>query len=589
MMTIDEIIAKRRRSWEKRHDINYDAEMVKAAIKYIHEDESLRNSIRECPHKLIEVAFTIVDKKKSTVPFFFNEVQQDFIHRLEHRKTGVPFFVLKGRQQGFTTLITAIQLAYAIVRKNFSGFTVANTQENTDSIFNDKARAVYTRLPDSLKPHEKYNNRKEYYFDTLNSSWRVATASKELGRSKTLEFCHFSEIAFYECAMSDLQKSIGEALTRDAIVVYETTANGYNEAKDLWDSGICDNLFYEWWRTSEYSIEDTAVLDNLQDGWIIDRVAWLRAKGITEPQIAWYVTKYNSYLEKDSIKQEYPCFPAEAFIASGDCEFGNELVVKRIEASKSIKPERKGYFTYQTRISPYDDTIELQEICWQDDERGEITIYELPKQDENKGKTPYAIGGDTAGEGSDFYTAHVIDNITGKIVAVYRKQHTADDLYADQIYCLGKYYNEAIVGIEVNFSYQPTNRLHRANYPHLYVREHIDSLTNRVDKRYGFKTTSLTRPVIIAELKRKFRESDGVIVNDVETLNEMLTFVKNQKGKPEAIVGKHDDLVMSLAITHYISEQGDHTYTDVPVRRYKFYDEDDGYAEKTAMEEYLEW
>lgn len=589
MLTIDEIIAKRRRSWEKRHDINYDAEMVKAAIKYIHEDESLRNSIRECPHKLIEVAFTIVDKKKSTVPFFFNEVQQDFIHRLEHRKTGVPFFVLKGRQQGFTTLITAIQLAYAIVRKNFSGFTVANTQENTDSIFNDKARAVYTRLPDSLKPHEKYNNRKEYYFDTLNSSWRVATASKELGRSKTLEFCHFSEIAFYECAMSDLQKSIGEALTRDAIVVYETTANGYNEAKDLWDSGICDNLFYEWWRTSEYSIEDTAVLDDLKDGWIIDRVAWLRAKGITEPQIAWYVTKYNSYLEKDSIKQEYPCFPAEAFIASGDCEFGNELVVKRIEASKSIKPERKGYFTYQTRISPYDDTIELQEICWQDDERGEITIYELPKQDENKGKTPYAIGGDTAGEGSDFYTAHVIDNITGKIVAVYRKQHTADDLYADQIYCLGKYYNDAIVGIEVNFSYQPTNRLHRANYPHLYVREHIDSLTNRVDKRYGFKTTSLTRPVIIAELKRKFRESDGVIVNDVETLNEMLTFVKNQKGKPEAIVGKHDDLVMSLAITHYISEQGDHTYTDVPVRRYKFYDEDGEYAEKTAMEEYLEW
>ena len=589
MLTIDEIIAKRRRSWEKRHDINYDAEMVKAAIKYIHEDESLRNSIRECPHKLIEVAFTIVDKKKSTVPFFFNEVQQDFIHRLEHRKTGVPFFVLKGRQQGFTTLITAIQLAYAIVRKNFSGFTVANTQENTDSIFNDKARAVYTRLPDSLKPHEKYNNRKEYYFDTLNSSWRVATASKELGRSKTLEFCHFSEIAFYECAMSDLQKSIGEALTRDAIVVYETTANGYNEAKDLWDSGICDNLFYEWWRTSEYSIEDTAVLDNLQDGWIIDRVAWLRAKGITEPQIAWYVTKYNSYLEKDSIKQEYPCFPEEAFIASGDCEFGNELVVKRIEASKRIKPERKGYFTYQTRISPYDDTIELQEICWQDDDRGEITIYELPKQDEIKGKTPYAIGGDTAGEGSDFYTAHVIDNITGKIVAVYRKQHTADDLYADQIYCLGKYYNEAIVGIEVNFSYQPTNRLHRANYPHLYVREHIDSLTNRVDKRYGFKTTSLTRPVIIAELKRKFRESDGVIVNDVETLNEMLTFVKNQKGKPEAIVGKHDDLVMSLAITHYISEQGDHTYTDVPVRRYKFYDEDDEYAEKTAMEEYLEW
>lgn len=589
MMTIDEIVAKRRRSWEKRHDINYDAMMVESAIQYIHSDEGLRREIREKPHKLIEVAFTIVDKKKSTVPFFFNEVQQDFIHRLEHRRTGVPFFVLKGRQQGFTTLITAIQLAYAIVRKNFSGFTVANTQENTDSIFNDKARAVYTRLPASLKPHEKYNNRKEYYFDTLNSSWRVATASKELGRSKTLEFCHFSEIAFYECAMSDLQKSIGEALTRDAIVVYETTANGYNEAKDLWDSGICENLFYEWWRTAEYAIEDTSVLDDLQDGWIIDRVAWLRAKGITESQIAWYVTKYNSYLEKDSIKQEYPCYPEEAFIASGDCEFGNELVTSRIEACREKKPINRGYFDYKTRITE-EDEIEIHEIEWVEDERGEISIYEAPIIDDKKGKMPYALGGDTAGDGSDFFTAHVINNMTGETVAVYKKQNTADDLYADQIYCLGMYYNIAIVGIEVNFSYQPTNRLHRAGYPHLYVREHIDSLTNRVDKRYGFKTTALTRPVIIAELKRKFRESNGTIVCDIPTLNEMLTFVKNQKGKPEAIVGKHDDLVMSLAITHFIGQQGDHTYTDVPIKRYRFYDEDtEDYAGMTPSEEYMQW
>lgn len=588
-MTIDEIVAKRRRSWEKRHDINYDAMMVESAIQYIHSDEGLRREIRERPHKLIEVAFTIVDKKKSTVPFFFNEVQQDFIHRLEHRRTGVPFFVLKGRQQGFTTLITAIQLAYAIVRKNFSGFTVANTQENTDSIFNDKARAVYTRLPASLKPHEKYNNRKEYYFDTLNSSWRVATASKELGRSKTLEFCHFSEIAFYECAMSDLQKSIGEALTRDAIVVYETTANGYNEAKDLWDSGICENLFYEWWRTAEYAIEDTSVLDDLQDGWIIDRVAWLRAKGITEPQVAWYVTKYNSYLEKDSIKQEYPCMPEEAFIASGDCEFGNELVTSRIEACRGKKPINRGYFDYKTRITE-EDEIEIHEIEWVEDERGEISIYEAPIIDDKKGKMPYALGGDTAGDGSDFFTAHVINNMTGETVAVYKKQNTADDLYADQIYCLGMYYNIAIVGIEVNFSYQPTNRLHRAGYPHLYVREHIDSLTNRVDKRYGFKTTALTRPVIIAELKRKFRESNGTIVCDIPTLNEMLTFVKNQKGKPEAIVGKHDDLVMSLAITHFIGQQGDHTYTDVPIKRYRFYDEDtEDYAGMTPSEEYMQW
>ena len=589
MLTINQIIEKRKNSWEKRHDIAYDARLVESAIEYIHEHEELRSEIRQKPYKLIEVAFTIVDKHKATTPFFFNEVQQDFIWHLEHRKVGVPFFVLKGRQQGFTTLITAIQLSFAIVKKNFSGFTIANTQENTDTIFNDKAKAVYNRLPATLKPHEKFNSRTEFYFDKLNSSWRVAVASKEVGRSKTLEFCHYSEAAFFECKMSDLQKSIGEALTREAIVVYETTANGYNEAKDLWDSNTCTNLFYEWWRTAEYAIDDLSVLDNLQDVWIKDRANWLRAeKHLTEQQIAWYVTKYNSYIDKNSIKQEYPCYPEEAFIASGECEFGNELVTNRMQASRSIHPVKRGYFDYKVSYGEYED-IKITDIKWVDHERGAITIYAEPYEDDVMGRKPYALGGDTAGDGSDYFAAHVIDNMTGKIVAVYHEQNTADDLFADQIYCLGRYYYDAIVGIEVNFSYQPTNRLHRAGYPRLYVREHIDSLTNRIDKRFGFKTTTLTRPVIIAELKQKFRESGGAIVIDIPTLSEMLTFVKNQKGKPEAIAGKHDDLVMSLAITHFIGAQGDHTYVRVPKKaKYLFEDEDECYGQ-TASQEYMSW
>ena len=44
-------------------------------------------------------------------------------------------------------------------------------------------------------------------------------------------------------------------------------------------------------------------------------------------------------------------------------------------------------------------------------------------------------------------------------------------------------------------------------------------------------------------------------INDRETLEEMLTFVRNEKGRPEAQDGTHDDLVMGLAIAHYIREQ----------------------------------
>ena len=146
-----------------------------------------------------------------------------------------------------------MQLAFAIVQKNFSGFTIADRNDNTLAIFNDKARMVYSRLPNCLKPHEKFNSRNEMFFDRLNSSWRIATATGDVGRSRTLNFVHYSEAAFYDCSLSDLQAGIGEATTDNAVRIYETTANGYGECKDLWDSGACVNLFYEWWRSPEYN------------------------------------------------------------------------------------------------------------------------------------------------------------------------------------------------------------------------------------------------------------------------------------------------------------------------------------------------
>lgn len=599
-MTLEEMIAKRQRSWEKRHDLEYDRTLVTLAIRDIHKDKALVNEIKEKPWRLIELAFNIVDKRQKTVPFFLNDVQKDFVQRLESRTNNKPFFVLKGRQQGFTSLITAIQLACTIVRKNFTGFTVADCQDNTLSIFEDKARAPYKALPDILKPTEQYNNRHELKFDKLGSSWRVATASKDIGRSKTLGFCHFSEVAFYQCPLADLQKSIGEALTENAIVVYETTANGYNDAKDLWDSGTCENLFYEWWRTAEYTSNDTSVLYNLKNDWIIRRVAWLRAKGLSDEQIAWYVKKFNSYLDGEhSIKQEYPCMADEAFIATGNSEFGEEAVVGQIDRFKDLQGVKRGYFEYTKRRTEDPEDVDgfiIDNIQWVDSPTGEIVIHSEPIIDEVKGSKPYTIGGDTAGEGSDFYTAKVVDNIDGDTVATYRCGNTSDDLYAEQLYCLGKYYNEALIGIEVNFSYAPTKRLLDAGYTNLYKREAIDTYTEAKTVRFGFKTTVQTRPVIIAELKRVWRDSldraKGGIEPDIETLREMLTFVKDERGKPQAIAGKHDDLVMALAIAHYVaSTQGDHSWRaneDEENILEKLFNLKDNAAE-TVRSEYIEW
>ena len=77
--SVSEIIEKRRRAWDKRHDIMYDAALVRAGVCAMLADRNLALEVKSCPWLLVEMAFTIVDKSRRTVPFFFNEVQQDFI------------------------------------------------------------------------------------------------------------------------------------------------------------------------------------------------------------------------------------------------------------------------------------------------------------------------------------------------------------------------------------------------------------------------------------------------------------------------------------------------------------------------------
>ena len=142
---------------------------------------------------------------------------------------------------------------------------------------------------------------------------------------------------------------------------------------------------------------------------------------------------------------------------------------------------------------------------------------------------------------------------TGEQVAVLRQQFDADQ-YTRQMYCLGKYYKDALIGIEANFDSYPIMELQRIGYMKQYTREAQDTYTGKTEKRFGFKTTSLTRPTIISRLIEIVREHCNLI-NDKETLEELLTIIRNEKGRIEAPQGGHDDMMMGLAIAHHIREQ----------------------------------
>lgn len=224
----------------------------------------------------------------------------------------------------------------------------------------------------------------------------------------------------------------------------------------------------------------------------------------------------------------------------GKTYFNSEKVNNRI--AQIQEPIKQGSFLYDY------DGIRITNIRWLNDKNGYIKIYEEPQAN-----YPYVVGGDTSGDGSDYFIGQVLKNTNGKQVAVLRHQFDEDE-YTRQMYCLGKYYNNALIGIEANFSTFPIKEIERIGYKKQYIRDREDTYTGKNVKSYGFKTTGLTRPLILAELQQIVNDHIELI-NDKETLEEMLTFVRNEKGRPEAQIGAHDDLVMALAISYYIRSQ----------------------------------
>lgn len=513
----------------------------------------------------IEKYIKIRDKAGKIIDLRINQGQQKLYNAIKSQYDNnkpIRIIVLKARQIGFSTLTESIIFKNTATKFNVNAGIITHKEEATTNLFNMSKR-MYDNLPDDMKPSLKRSNAKELIFDNdegtgLKSKIKCMTAgSSGVGRSDTFNYLHISELAFWGNNAKETTIGLFQAVPNlpNTMIVIESTANGFEYFKELWDMAVKGEsdfipVFVGWNELDDYKMpytgfELTDYEKNLQ-----------RIYNLSLEQLSWrrWCIKNNCGGDEQQFKQEYPINPQEAFISSGNCVFDKEIVINRIQ--EVSKPIKVGYFEYK-----YDDTMpagkKITDIRWINDKNGYIEIYEVPNI------YKYCIGGDTAGEGSDWFTGHVLNAKTGKQVARLRHQMD-EDLYVRQMYCLGYYYQyknqrtgvitPALMCIESNFSSFPNKELVRLGYSNMFVREKEDKYTGIMDKSYGFKTTSITRPVIIAELVKIVRDSVELI-NDKLTLEEMLTFVRNEKGRPEAQQGAHDDLVMGLAIAYYSRSQ----------------------------------
>jgi hypothetical protein len=172
----------------------------------------------------------------------------------------------------------------------------------------------------------------------------------------------------------------------------------------------------------------------------------------------------------------------------------------------------------------------------------------------------YLLVADVArGDGADYSTFHIIKLETLEVVGEYQGKPTLD-MYANFLNQVGREFGNAMLVVENNnIGYSVLDKLTEQAYPNLYysvkstheyIEQHQAEYKNSAVA--GFTTSMKTRPLIIAKLE-EFIRNKLITLYSSRTVNEMKTFIW-RNGKPQAMKGYHDDLIMALAIACWVRD-----------------------------------
>lgn len=285
--------------------------------------EALAAEIRPFKHDFLHYAprvLKIRTKAGEIHPFRLNKAQK-YIHQqleLQREKTGkVRALVLKGRQQGVSTLVEGRFYWRTSLELGKQALILTHLQDSTDALF-DMTKRYHDLCPDVLKPRTSAASAKELKFSDLDSGYIVATAgSKAVGRGRTIQYFHGSELAFWSNADEHLA-GIGQAVPnlRNTEVILESTANGVgNVFHQMWsdaERGIGEYIaiFVPWHWQDEYAVK--VGKDFVLEG---DESDYQSSYRLSDEQMMWRRLKINTDFRGDValFDQEYPATSALAF------------------------------------------------------------------------------------------------------------------------------------------------------------------------------------------------------------------------------------------------------------------------------------
>ena len=511
------------------------------------------------------------DSWKGTQKYAIAEIANglsDGVHR---------FVILKGRQQGISTVMLALDLYWIFRNGGLSGSLVTHNEETRDE-FRVTLEMFIESLPQEFKTPVNIHNRTQLVCANRSRfAYQVAGTRKNsrLGKGKGLTFLHGTEVAEWgdEEGFASLQAAMSESNPK-RLEVYESTAQGFNFFEELWSSSqesvSTRCIFIGWWRNEEYRKErgsrefDVYWDDKLQP----DERTWVKEiKDLydfdVEPeQIAWWrwtlAEKMNG--DMDVMYQNHPPTAEYAFIASGSNFFST---ARLSDETKRVKKEPKHdmfRFVLRDNFEDCDITETIAKHC-------NLRIFQYPV----KGAY-YVIGADPAYGSSDWadrFCASVWRCYADGMeqVAEFNTEQCSQYQFAWVILYLAGAYQNCMLNLEINGPgqavFQEMQQLKRAvnskgtspvaqkilgvvtNLQH-YLYRRLDSFSR--PSNYHWVTTTQTKERMMNLYKDCFERGISTVQSEY-LLDEMRSVIRESGSLGAPGRGK-DDRVIAAALAH---------------------------------------
>lgn len=538
----------------------------------------------------------ISTKAGSLIPFELNSIQKLFTTDvLQDLADGTPvrYIILKARQMGLSTVIGALCYWWTATHRYVSSAIVAHEEKAMANIY-QMFKRYYENSSPTFKPKQKYKTKTDgLTFDDptakpederkgrgrgLKSEVKTFVASGASGRSNTIQFLHASEVAFWRDAaetVSGLMQTIPSL--PQTFIFLESTANGVGDYfYETWQAAVRGDSvfkprFYAWWQHDEYEFNVTSghMEFKKEEDYLIDIMRNAGLNDLTiRRKLTWWRWKQKEFAANpDKLMQEYPATPEEAFIASGRPRFDLKMLAKMRDIAADPENKPKYYFLEKKNRNT---VVSREAIVTVLGAAPSLKIWELPEPGEK-----FVIGADIAegleiaasGKEGDYSAATVVRERDCKVVARWRG-HIDPDIFGEELFSLGIFYNHALIGVEVNNHGLTTiAKLKNLYYRNMYRRERgQEEWFETSTAQLGWKTTSKSKPLMIDGLATAIREN-VIIDYDSTFINECMTYVIDENGRTNATIGTHDDTVIATAIAFQLFDWGDHKREFVPTKK----------------------